>query len=98
MDEGACRAVGGERVVEAGPRVQLVHRLDVVEEDPADIGARRPQPVDVDVLLGLPVVRAHPDQVPLVGHDVHQLVLLEEAGDRGVALSPPLRVSIEMAR
>ncbi len=59
----------------------------VVEEDPPQVLARRADAVDVDVLPRLPVVRAHPDQVALVADHVHELVLLEEAGDGGVRLA-----------
>jgi hypothetical protein len=65
-------------------RVQLPQ---VVEEDPPQVLAWRADAVDVDVLPRLPVVRAHSDQVALVADDVDELVLLEEAGERGVRLA-----------
>ena len=50
--------------------------------------ARALRPVDVDVLgRVLPVVRAQPDHVALVGHHVEELVLPEEAFQRRIAFA-----------
>ena len=87
MDEHGRRAVGGERVVEGRVILQLVDPADVVEEEPEHVLARDLGPVEVDVLPGLPVVGAHADQVPLVGDDVVELVLLEEPREGRIALA-----------
>src|SRR5437773_2734262 len=85
MREDHGGAVGRERVVEAGVLPHLVDVVDIFEEDAATVLDRGDYPEEMDVFRGrLPVVGAHPDDVALVGDDVHQLVLLEEAGHRRV--------------
>src|SRR5215470_9763402 len=76
-------AIGGQGVVEAGVLSQLLDIAHVVEKDSPTVLDRTHRPEEVDRLRRrLPVVRPHPDDVALVGHHVHQLILPEEAGQR----------------
>ena len=78
-------AVVRERVVPARPVRQLVHVARGTRAGSPARARGRAQPVEVDVLAAL--VGAQPDQVALVGHHVVELVLAEEAGERGVRLA-----------
>jgi len=62
--------------------------LYILHKDSPDIFDRCPHSVDIYVLLRLAVRCPHPNHIALVGNDVYQLVLPEEAGNRRIALVP----------
>ena len=64
---------------------ETVDLVEIVEEQRAGRRRAAVQAVEVDLLAA--VVRAQPDQVALVGDDVVELVLPEEAAQRGVRLA-----------
>src|SRR5262245_21948982 len=87
MGQNAGCAVGRERVVKLGLFRERIDFSDIVQKNSADIVGWGAGPIDVNVLGGvLSIVCPEPDQIPLVGDDVKQLVLLEEASDGGIAL------------
>jgi len=87
MGQNTGCAVGCERVVELRLFRERVDLSDIVQKKSARVVGRGAGPIDVNVLRGiLPIVRPEPDQIPLIGDDVKEFVLLEEAGDGGIAL------------
>ena len=80
-------AVRRQRVVEARSLTERVDVADVIQEDPPKVLVTASHRKEVHVFGRiLPVIRPHPDEVALVSHDVDQLVLAEEALDRGISL------------
>src|SRR6266850_1171637 len=87
MGQNTSCAVGRERVVKLGLFRERVDLSDIVQKKPAGVIGGGAGPIDVNVLRRiLPIVGPEPDQIPLIGDDVKEFVLLEEAGDRGIAL------------
>src|SRR5262245_47931412 len=87
MGQNASCAVGRERVVKLGLFCERIDLSDIVQKNSAHIVGWGARPIDVNVLgVVLAIVCPEPDQIPLIGDDVKKLVLLEEAGDGGVAL------------
>ena len=81
-------AVGSQAVVKPRMLTQFVDRSQVIEKHPADVGRGRLQPIQIDLFGRIGAeVGAQPDQIPLVGDDINQLVLPEEAGQGGVGLA-----------
>ena len=88
MQKNAGGAICGKGVVKLRLVTQLGDGLYIVHKDSPDIFERCPHSVDIHVLLRLAVRCPHPDYIALVGNDVYQLVLPEEAGNRRIALAP----------
>jgi hypothetical protein len=82
----ARRAVGRCGVVPARVRVEFIQRGDVVHEPLARFLWRRRGAVEIDLFAAAKVC-LHADHVALIGDDVNQLVLPEEAADRRIALA-----------
>jgi hypothetical protein len=81
----ARRAVGRRGVVPR-VRVEFIQRGDVVHEPLARFLRRRRGAVEIDVFAAAKVC-PYADHVALIGGDVNQLELPEEAADRGIALA-----------
>src|SRR5678815_6060594 len=87
MHPNAGCAVGGKRVVEARALAHVVDRIHVVEKNPPQVFTRPVDPVNINVLLRLAVIRSHANHVSFSGDDIIQLVLAKESGERGVTLA-----------
>ena len=79
-------AVGRRGVVPARVRVEFIQRGDVVHEPLARFLRRRRGAVEIDVFAAAKVC-PYADHVALIGGDVIQLELPEEAADRGIAIA-----------
>jgi len=78
-------AVVGQRVVPNRVLSQTVHVSQVVDEERLRVGGGVAEAIQVDLFAA--EVRAQPDDIALVGHDVGDLVLPEESAYGGVVLS-----------
>jgi hypothetical protein len=92
IDQRVVPDIGGavvdQGVVEVGLGLESVHLAHVFEKQSAAALDRALAAVDIDVFRRvLTVIGTQTDHVALVGHHVIQLVLAEEALDRGIGLA-----------
>jgi hypothetical protein len=77
-------AIGGQRVVETRRPRKVVDRRDILAQQLPRVRGCHPQTIDPDVLAS--DVAAYPYDIPLVGRDDRQFILLEEPGNRRITL------------
>ena len=79
-------AVVGDLVVKLRPFMQPIEPIEVSQEKSARMFRGNSDAIEKNI-FAFPVIRAQPDDVPLVRRDVDQFILSVKPGDNGVALS-----------